>query len=71
MGDTIVSPRKQCADALGISPNRLSELVQLGVIQTASDDPLAFPRDHAKRNYEDYQFFLKYRQKGERYAAPE
>jgi hypothetical protein len=61
--------RRTLADHLMISPNRVSELVQLGAIQHASKNPLRFGLHHASACYRSYQVWLKYRRPGERYAV--
>jgi hypothetical protein len=67
--DEIVT-RSQLAGALGIAPNRVSELVGMGVLEEVSRNPLRFALEHSKACYRDYQWWLKFRRGGERYAAP-
>jgi hypothetical protein len=66
--DEIVT-RSQLAGALGIAPNRVSELVGMGVLEEVSRNPLRFALEHSKACYLDYQWWLKFRRRGERYAA--
>jgi hypothetical protein len=68
--DKIVN-RAQVAAALGLSPNRVSELVGLGVLQFVSDEPLRFAMNHCKGCYQDYQWWLEVRNPGENYVDPE
>jgi hypothetical protein len=68
--DELVS-RAKLANALAISPNRVSELVGLGVIQYVSRKPLLFALDHSRGCYRDYKDWLKYRKPGENYVDPE
>jgi len=58
--DPIVN-RRTLADHLMISPNRVSEVVQLGAIQHASKNPLRFGLRHASAFYRSYQCWLRYR----------
>jgi hypothetical protein len=69
LGDTIVN-RSQLADRLGISPNRVSELVRMGVLEPVSIDPLLYSLEHCEGCYSDYQWWLTHRKRGERYADP-
>ena len=69
LGDTIVK-RSQLADRLGISPNRVSELVRMGVLEPVSIDPLLYSLEHCEGCYRDYQWWLTRRKPGERYATP-
>jgi hypothetical protein len=67
--DEIVT-RSQLAGALGIAPNRVSELVGMGVLEEVSRNPLRFALEHSKACYREYQWWLKHRKLGERYATP-
>ena len=49
-GHTIVT-RTQVADSLGISPNRVSELVKLGALEPVSVDPLLYSLEHCQGCY--------------------
>jgi transcriptional regulator with XRE-family HTH domain len=69
LNDTIVS-RFQLAEKLGISPNRVSELVRMGVLEPVSIDPLLYSLEHSEGCYRDYQWWLSHRKRGERYASP-
>jgi hypothetical protein len=60
--------RYKLAQQLGISPNRVSELVKMGVLEPYSVDPLLYARDHSKACYADYQGFLASRKRGDVYA---
>jgi hypothetical protein len=66
--DEIVT-RSQLAGALGIAPNRVSELVGKGVLEEVNRNPLRFALEHPKACYLDYQWWLKFRRLGERYTA--
>jgi hypothetical protein len=68
-GDTIVS-RIELADALNLSPNRVSELVRLGdsALQVATKKPLMFSLEHNVACYESYRWWLDHKRPGERYA---
>jgi hypothetical protein len=68
-GDAMVT-RIELADRLGISPNRVSELVRMGVLEPASLDPLLYSLEHNQAAYSDYQDWLTHRKSGERYASP-
>ena len=68
--DQIVN-RAKVASALGLSPNRVSELVGLGVLQYVSRKPLLFALEHCKGCYRDYQWWLTVRKPGEHYVRPE
>jgi hypothetical protein len=68
LGHTIVT-RSELADNLGISPNRVSELVKIGALEPVSVDPLRYSLEHSQGTYRDYKDWLKYRKAGERYAA--
>jgi hypothetical protein len=68
--DKIVN-RAKVASALGLSPNRVSELVGIGVLQYVSRKPLLFALDHCKGCYHDYQWWLTVRKPGENYVNPE
>jgi hypothetical protein len=68
-GHTIVS-RSQLGHRLGISPNRVSELVRMGVLEPVSIDPLLYSLEHSEGCYRDYQWWLTHRKRGERYATP-
>jgi hypothetical protein len=68
--DKIVS-RAKVAAALGLSPNRVSELVGLGVLQYVSRKPLLFALEHCRGCYQDYQWWLTVRKPGENYVNPE
>jgi hypothetical protein len=68
--DKIVS-RAKVASALGLSPNRVSELVVLGVLQYVSRKPLLFALEHSRGCYQDYQWWLTVRKAGQNYVNPE
>jgi len=68
--DAIVT-RTKLASALGLSPNRISELVGLGVLQCVSRKPLLFALEHCRGCYRDYQWWLTVREPGENYVNPE
>jgi hypothetical protein len=69
LGHTIVS-RSELGDRLGISPNRVSELVRMGVLEPVSIDPLLYSLEHCEGCYRDYQWWLTRRKRGERFASP-
>jgi hypothetical protein len=68
--EKIVS-RAAVATALGLSPNRISELVGIGVLQYVSRRPLLFALNHCKGCYRDYQWWLTVRKPGENYVDPD
>jgi hypothetical protein len=68
--DVIVN-RSKVATALGLSPNRVSELVGLGVLQYVSRKPLLFALEHCRGCYRDYQWWLEVRKPGENYVNAE
>jgi hypothetical protein len=68
--DNIVD-RATVAKALGLSPNRVSELVGLGALDVVSLKPLRFALEHSKGCYRAYQQWLRNRRRGERYCDDE
>jgi len=52
-GETLVD-RAGIAKLLKISPNRVSELVRLGVFSPCTDDSRLFPYPHCNSCYQDY-----------------
>ena len=68
--DLIVN-RSEVASALGLSPNRVSELVGLGVLQYVSRKPLLFALNHCRGCCADYRWWLTVREPGEQYVNPE
>jgi hypothetical protein len=60
--------RYKLAQQLSISPNRVSELVRMGVLEPYSLNPLLYARDYSKACYADYQGFLSSRKRGDIYA---
>ena len=67
-GDTIVT-RIELAGRLGISANRVSELVRMDVLEPASLNPLLYSMEHNQSAYRDYQDWLNHRKSGEQYAS--
>ena len=68
--DQIVD-RTTIAKAIGISPNRVSELVGLEALDVVSLKPLQFALEHSKACYRSYQQWLRHRRRGERYCDDE
>jgi hypothetical protein len=68
--DVIVN-RSKVASSLGLSANRVSELVGIGVLQYVSRRPLLFALEHCRGCYRDYQWWLEVRKPGENYVSPE
>jgi biotin operon repressor len=66
-GDTILS-RIDLAASLKLSPNRVSELVRMGVLQPVSLEPLRFSLEYSRACYGDYKWWLKHKEDGESYA---
>lgn len=66
-GDTILN-RIDLAKGLSLSPNRVSELVRMGVLQPVSLDPLRFSLEYRRACYGDYKWWLKHKEDGESYA---
>ena len=66
-GDTMLS-RIDLAKSLNLSPNRISELVRMGVLQPFSLEPLRFSLEYCRACYKDYKWWLKNKEDGERYA---
>ena len=58
MPKTELLTREQMAQALLLSPNRLSELTRAGHIQAASTNPLRYDRQHAKACYANYRWLV-------------
>jgi len=68
LGETLVD-RAGIAKLLKISPNRVSELVRLGVFSPCTDDRKLFPYPHCNSCYQDYRdWYTNMRQPGDRYA---
>jgi hypothetical protein len=65
--DTILN-RIDLAKSLNLSPNRISELVRMGVLQPVSSDPLRFSLQYCCACYSDYRWWLKHKEPGERYV---
>ena len=65
--DTILN-RIDLAKSLNLSPNRISELVRMGVLQPVSLDPLRFSLEYCRVCYSDYRWWLKHKEPGDRYA---
>jgi hypothetical protein len=67
VSDTILS-RIDLAASLKLSPNRVSELVRMGVLQAVSLEPLRFSLEYCRACYGDYKWWLKHKEDGELYA---
>jgi hypothetical protein len=63
--------RATVAKALGLSSNRVSELVGLGALDVVSRKPLRFAKQHSINCYRNYQRWLEHRRPGERYIDDE
>jgi hypothetical protein len=57
-GDAIVD-RETLALALGLSPNRVSELTKRGQLQAASKRPLRYSLEHNRSCYDNYKWALE------------